>query len=198
MMSEPTRSRSLWKRCLREISKDTNATSHRNRGAASSSSKRPTCKTHTVSAPRATARSSGMLFTRPPSKKCSSPIRTGGNTPGSAHDARTGSIRSPVLNQCSRARSMLAATHSNGTARSSKVCAGNRSRNIRRSAPLPCKDVLRRTTSATRRITEPSRTPSSASASQIPNRCCAPSGVGSAAIAAPLIAPTEVPHTRSG
>ena len=30
--SEPTRSRSLWKRCRREISKATNATSHKNRG----------------------------------------------------------------------------------------------------------------------------------------------------------------------
>jgi hypothetical protein len=34
---------------------------------------------------------------------------------------------------------MLAATHSNGTARSSKVCAGNRSHSSRRSVPLPCK-----------------------------------------------------------
>ena len=58
--SEPTRSRSRWKRWRREISKATNATCHKNRGAASSSSNRPTCKTHTVSAPRATARASGI------------------------------------------------------------------------------------------------------------------------------------------
>lgn len=58
--SEPTRSRSRWTRCRREISKATNATCHKKRGAASSSSNRPTRKTHTVSAPRATARASGI------------------------------------------------------------------------------------------------------------------------------------------
>src|SRR5689334_8404606 len=83
---------------------------------------------------------------------------------------------------------MLAATHSNGTASSSKVLAGRYSRNIRRSSPLPCSDVLRRTTSAARLNTEPSRAPSSGNASQNASNYRPPAGVGSAASAAPLIA----------
>ena len=39
--SEPTRSRSRWTRCRREISKATNATCHKKRGAASSSIQPP-------------------------------------------------------------------------------------------------------------------------------------------------------------
>jgi len=84
------------------------------------------------------------------------------------------------------APSMLAATHSNGTTRSSNLCTGNRSRNRRRSVSLPCNDVRRRMTSATRRISESSRTPPSPRVSQIANKRLTPSGVGSAAMAAPF------------
>ena len=50
---------------------------------------RPTCKTNTRVAPRATARPSGIEFTMPPSRKCSSPTRAGGSRPGTAALATT-------------------------------------------------------------------------------------------------------------
>ena len=57
------------------------------------------------------ARLTGMLLTMPPSMKCSPPISTGGRRPGTAAEARTASTSGPSANQCSAARSMLAATH---------------------------------------------------------------------------------------
>jgi hypothetical protein len=60
-----------------------------------------------------------MLLTIPPSRKCSPSSSTAGRTPGTAAEAITASTSGPAVNQCSDARSMLAATHWKGTARSS-------------------------------------------------------------------------------
>ena len=200
--ARPHRSQPVRGRCgigaVREISNAVNPTSHRNRGGASSSSRRPTCNTQIVSAPCCTARSSGMLLTRPPSKKCSLPICTGGKTPGSAQDASTGSMRSPVLNQCSRACSMLAATHSNGTASSSKVC--DRQLRAQHSAKLTV--AMQRRPAADDFCQPPKHRAVECSLihQRVPKRQQPPraGGVGSAASAAPLIAPTDVPQTTSG
>lgn len=80
---------------------------------------RPTWSTKIVAAPIATARSTGMLLTSPPSKKFSPSSSTGGKSPGTAEEARTASAMEPSVNQCSAERSMLAATHWKGTASSS-------------------------------------------------------------------------------
>ena len=75
-------------------------------------------------APSARARPTGMECTSPPSRKCRSPIRTGGNSPGTEHDATTGSVRSPCENHTPLASSMQAATHWKGTSRSSNRLTG--------------------------------------------------------------------------
>ena len=62
-------------------------------------------------APSAIARLSGMLLTTPPSMKCSPSIATGASSPGTEAEAITAGTIGPSANQCSQARSMLAATH---------------------------------------------------------------------------------------
>ena len=61
----------------------------------------------------------------PPSRKCSPPTFAGGSSPGTAALAITASTTRPSVNQCSVARSMLAAQHWNSTARSANVVSPN-------------------------------------------------------------------------
>jgi hypothetical protein len=61
-----------------------------------------------------------MELTRPPSRKCSPSISAGGSRPGTAALARIAGTIGPLVNQCSAARSMLAAQTPNRTGRSSK------------------------------------------------------------------------------
>ena len=63
----------------------------------------------------------------PPSRKCSSPTFAGGSRPGTAALATTASTTGPESNQCSAARSMLAAHTWNRTGSSSKVRSPNSS-----------------------------------------------------------------------
>ncbi len=159
---------------------------------------RPTWSTYTVLAPSSRARPMGMLWTRPPSKKCSSPTRTGGSSPGTAAEASTASAIGPSLNQWAAARSMLAATHWKGRASSSIRLTGRASSSWRRGS-LGCRWVPERARVRTR----PSSEPPNASAATPSRHTAASSGTASpgsrwAATNTPLSAPTEVPSTRSG
>ena len=73
----------------------------------------------------------------PPSRKCSSPYSVvataGGSRPGTAALARIAGTSGPLMNQCSAARSMLAAQTPNVTGRSSKVRSPNSSTSRSRS-----------------------------------------------------------------
>src|SRR6266536_2876585 len=87
------------KRYRRAISKATRPTSQGRLGTSRGRSMRPTCRTETTRAPSATARPTGMLCTSPPSRKCSSPTRTGGSRPGTAAEASTAGTTGPAVNQ---------------------------------------------------------------------------------------------------
>ena len=63
----------------------------------------------------------------PPSRKCSPSTSAGGSRPGTAALAMIASTRRPEENQCSAARSMLAAQTWNRTGSSSKVVSPNSS-----------------------------------------------------------------------
>ncbi len=147
-------------------------------------------------APSFTARPTGMLCTRPPSKKCSLPTRTGGSRPGTAAEASTAGTIGPLVNQCAAARSMLAATHWNGTARSSMRATGRSSRSSRRSGSLEWRWVPERASVVTRPNSEPPNA-SLAAPSRHTWASRDTAAAGSAATKTPLNAPTEVPRTRS-
>ena len=78
-------------------------------------------------------RLTGMEFTRPPSRKCSPSTSAGGRRPGTAALARLAGTIGPSVNQCSAARSMLAAHTSSRTGRSSKRAPPSSSSNRARS-----------------------------------------------------------------
>src|SRR6266511_211491 len=139
-----------------------------------------------------------MLWTRPPSKKCSSPTRTGGSRPGTAAEASTAGTTGPLVNQWAAARSMLAATHWKGTARSSIRDTGSSS-SSRRSGSLSCRWVPERASVLTRPNSEPrNASPAAPSRHTRASRGTAAAGSGSAATNTPVTAPTEVPRIRSG
>ena len=121
----------------------------------------------------------------------------GGSSPGTAQDATTAGTSRPVENQCSAARSTLAATHWNGTARSSKR-PGRWVTSSDSSGTAECSAVPVRQAVRARDSSEPPKTsPPDSPPHSRPSRAT-PAGVGSAANAAPLTAPTDVPTTRSG
>src|SRR5918994_5474850 len=185
-------------RCRRAISNATSPTSQGRDGTWRGRSMRPTWSTYTVLAPSSRARPMGMLWTRPPSKKCSSPTRTGGSSPGTAAEASTAGTIGPAMNQWAAARSMLAATHWNGRASSSMRCTGRPSSSARRGS-LGCRWVPERARVRTR----PNSDPPNASAATPSRHTAASSGTAApgsrwAATNTPLSAPTEVPSTRSG
>jgi hypothetical protein len=185
-------------RYRRAISKATSPTSQGRVGGCRGCSMRPTWRTYTVRAPSSRARPTGMLWTRPPSKKCSSPTRTGGSSPGTAAEASTAGTIGPAVNQWAAARSMLAATHWKGRARSS-MCSTGRASSSRRSGSLGCRWVPERARVRTR----PNSDPANASAATPSRHTAASSGTAAAGSAwaatnTPLSAPTEVPSTRSG
>ncbi len=122
-------------------------------------------------APSCTARPTGMLCTRPPSKKCSCPTRTGGSRPGTAADASTAGTIGPLVNQCAAACSTLAATHWNGTASSSMRSTGNSSRSILRSGSLECRCVPERASVAIRPNMEPPNASAAAPSRQTRSSC---------------------------
>ena len=68
----------------------------------------------------------------PPSRKCSSPTLAGGSRPGTAALATIAGTSGPETNQCSAARSMLAAHTWNRTGRSSNCRSPNSSARRRR------------------------------------------------------------------
>ena len=78
--------------------------------------------------------------------------------PGTAADASTASTSGPVVNQCSDALSMLAATHSKRTGRFSINAIGSTSVSVARSASLPCRWVPVRASVARRLKNEPAKT----------------------------------------
>ena len=84
-----TDSRSAEKRCRRAISKATSATSHgRVGGVSGCSTGRPAARRWSWR-PSSTRPADRDRVHEPPSRKCSSPIRTGGSSPGTADDAST-------------------------------------------------------------------------------------------------------------
>ena len=140
----------------------------------------------------------GIEFTIPPSMKCSSPIRYGGNRPGTAAEASTAGTIGPESNQCSAARStrgraalerhdeLLDQLHLEVP-----VDAG-------RAARRRCRSRCACATPCARRSGGSSRPPNGPSSAfdQISSSRARPVGVGSAAMRAPLAAPIEVPEHR--
>jgi len=109
----------------------------------------------------------------------------------------TAGTTGPLLNQRAAAASMLAATQWNGSSRSAKSGPGSSRSSSRRSGSGECRWVPERSS----RIARPHSVSLNASRRSSPrhfspSRAAAPAG--SAAMKAPLIAPTEVPTTRSG
>ncbi len=103
----------------------------------------------------------------------------------------------PALNQRALARSMLAATHWNDSSRSAKSLAGSILSSMSLSGSIECRWVPERAS----RTARPNRFSLNASLTaslrhSSPSRFAEPAG--SAATNAPLIAPIEVPTTRSG
>jgi hypothetical protein len=92
---------------------------------------------------------------------------------------------------------MLAATHWNGTARSSNI-EGRLSASRRRSGSAECRWVRCRASRPAWDSREPENMPESDSAVHSPASTATPRRLGSAAIAAPFSAPTLVPTTRAG
>ena len=92
---------------------------------------------------------------------------------------------------------MLAATHSKGTTSCSKL-EGSRSVRWRRNGSLEWTWVRLRARVDRRPSSEPPNVSSDAIPRQTAPNDSTCSSVGSAAITAPLIAPTELPNTRSG
>jgi len=122
---------------------------------------------------------------------------TGGSRPGTAHEASTAGTSGPLLNQRAVADSMLAATHWNGTASSANSVTGSASVSIRRSGSIECRCVPDRASVTARSRTFSAKASRSTSLRQNwPSRSAAP--FGSAATKTPLMAPIEVPMTRSG
>jgi hypothetical protein len=122
---------------------------------------------------------------------------TGGSSPGTAQEAMTAGTKGPPLNQRALAVSMLAATHWNGSFRSAKSLPGSAWPSMRRSGSNECRCVP----DLASRTARPHSFSLNASRSSSPcqsrlSRSAAPDG--SAAMNAPLMAPTEVPTTRSG
>jgi len=70
--------------------------------------------------------------------------REGGSSPGTAHEASSASTSAPSVNQCSVARSMLAATHWNGTGSSARVRTGRCLVSRSRSGSRECRCVRAR------------------------------------------------------
>ena len=118
--------------------------------------------------------------------------------PGTAALASTASTSAPAVNQCSAALSIEAATHSKRTGRSSISGIGRASVIVARSASLPCRCVPR--------AGERGQPVQERAAEHVGALDVRPGllqtldhrDVGSLATAAPLIAPTLVPTTRSG
>ena len=102
------------------------------------------------------------------------------------------------MNQCSAACSIDAATHSKRTGRSSISGIGSASVSVARSVSFSCRFVRVRASVASRPNSEPAKTSLRSMSSQVEASRCAAATDGSDAIAAPLIAPTDVPTTRSG
>jgi hypothetical protein len=109
----------------------------------------------------------------------------------------TAGTTGPLLNQRALAVSMLAATHWNGSSRSAKSLPGSAEASSRRSGSSECRCVPDRTRWAARPHSFSLKASRSSSPCHIrASRPAAPAG--SAATNAPLIAPIEVPTTRSG
>ena len=118
--------------------------------------------------------------------------------PGTAHEARIAGASAPESNHCSAARSMDAATHWNGMASSANVRPSSRPSMSSRSGRFECAWVRVRTSLVARPKKEPENTPLAERVAQVVVSRSTVAGDGSAANAAPLSAPTDVPTTRSG
>lgn len=125
-------------------------------------------------------------------------MRTGGSSPGTAAEARTASAIGPSLNQVAAARSTLAATHWNGTARSSMHRTGRCCSMSCRSGAAECRCVPCFASRAAWLTSELEKTPASDSVDQRSASRSTDAAPGSAAMSAPFNAPTLVPSTRSG
>jgi hypothetical protein len=104
----------------------------------------------------------------------------------------------PFVNQCSAARSIEAATHWNGSGSSSIRAPASSSVSSLRSVSFENRCVRLRIAVLRRVNREPSNTPPESSSVQTFSSRSTQSRPGSAAKAEPLIAPTDVPRTRSG
>jgi len=109
----------------------------------------------------------------------------------------TAGTTGPLLNQRALAVSMLAATHWNGSFRSAKSVPGSAPSSMRRSGSSECRCVPDRTSLTARPHSFSLNASRSSSPCHIQVSRAAAAG-GSAAMNAPLMAPTEVPTTRSG
>ena len=187
-------------RCRRAISNATCATSHGRRGGVSGRSIRPTWSTKISLAPAATASPIGIELTMPPSTKCSPPIsrrrQQARHDGGREHRRRPAD---PLSNQCSAARSMLAAQHRNGIFRSA---------NVRALAQLALQQPAQRHAASAggcgRRTGAAAGRPSRRTPRSPPGEAhsrtsrSVTASVGSAATSAPLTAPIDVPTHQIG